>query len=134
MSMVSGSCLCGSVQFECESTFQAFHLCHCEQCQKTTGSAHASNLFTDPANIKWTSGQENIRRYDVPGRSISSAFCMNCGSPVPYLSGSGKALVVPAGSLNGSVDAVPQDNIFWKEKASWYTAGIEAKKCDGFPE
>jgi hypothetical protein len=134
MNAVTGSCLCGEVKFECDDAFDFFHLCHCTQCQKTTGSAHVSNLFTDNDNISWISGEENILRYDVPGRTLTSAFCGKCGSPVPYLSKSGKSLVVPAGSLDKAPSIVPQDNIFWSERASWYEEGVKSKKYDGFPE
>lgn len=133
MDLISGSCLCGSVKFEC-GTFEQFHLCHCTQCQKTTGSAHASNLFTKPENIAWISGEKMVARYDVPGRTITSSFCSVCGSPVPYLSKSGKAVVVPAGSLDATPSISPQDNIFWAERATWYEAGVRSKSYDSFPE
>lgn len=134
MNLIIGSCLCGKVSFNCTNSFKQFHLCHCTQCQKATGSAHVANLFTDIENITWLSGKEFVKRYDVPGRSITSAFCGNCGSPVPYISGTGKALVVPAGCLDGEPNLKPQDNIFWEERASWYDEGIQSKKCPGFPE
>ncbi|WP_317930716.1 GFA family protein [Halioxenophilus sp. WMMB6] len=134
MSKISGSCLCVAVTFECEREFSSFHLCHCEQCQKTTGSAHAANLFTNINNIHWLSGEALIRRYDVPGRAISSAFCGDCGSPVPYVSKSGQSLVIPAGSLNEPVAIAPQDQLFWHERADWYEEGIAANKIEGFPE
>jgi hypothetical protein len=134
MDLASGSCLCGKVKFECENFFSEFHLCHCIQCQKTTGSAHASNLFTARENITWLSGQDYVRRFDFPGRSISKAFCTECGSPLPYLSGTGKALVVPAGSLDSNPNIGPQDNIFWLERASWYDEVRDAKHFEGFPE
>ncbi len=134
MNSITGSCLCGEVTFECDDAFNAFHLCHCTQCQKVTGSAHVSNLFTDNDNICWISGEEQIRRYDLPGRTITSAFCGKCGSPVPYLSKSGKALVVPAGCLDKAPNITPQDNIFWSERALWYEEGVKSKKYDGLPE
>jgi hypothetical protein len=133
MKTISGSCLCGETRFSCEDRFSQFHWCHCTQCRKGSGSAHAANLFTEPGNIRWLAGQDNIRRYDVPGRTISSAFCIHCGSPMPYLSLSGKSLVVPAGSLDETPDIVPSDNIFWAERASWYEKGKAAAKFDGFP-
>ncbi|XPF93518.1 GFA family protein [Colwellia sp. RE-S-Sl-9] len=134
MSIVTGSCLCESIVFECENSFTQFHLCHCVQCQKVTGSAHASNLFIAPNKIKWLKGENLIKRYDVPNRSISSAFCTECGSGVPYLSGSGKALVVPAGCLDGTPNIEAQDNIFCDEKAQWYDKAIHAKQFSKFPE
>lgn len=134
MLKISGSCLCGKVSFECENNFEQFHLCHCIQCQKTTGSAHASNLFTAPDNISWLSGYELVKRFDVPGRSISKAFCSECGCAVPYISGTGQALVVPAGCLDGKLDIAPQANIFCSEKADWYEQAICAQKFSKFAE
>lgn len=134
MELISGSCLCGEVKFECENNFSEFHLCHCIQCQKATGSAHASNLFTAKDNITWLSGLACIRRFDIPGRSISKAFCTKCGSGLPYVSGIGKALVVPAGCLDGGPNLEPQDNIFWSERAIWYDEAHHAKRFDRFSE
>ena len=134
MKVVSGSCLCGEVTFECENDFQQFHFCHCVQCQKATGSAHASNLFTHKDNIVWLSGLGHIKRFDVPGRSISKAFCTECGSGLPYLSGTGNALVVPAGCLNNEPNMPVQDNIFWSDRAKWYEKALEAKHFDEFPD
>lgn len=132
-SKIHGSCLCGEVTFECSNQFVQFHLCHCTQCQKATGSAHVSNLFTAISDITWLTGMHLLKRYDVPNRAITSAFCSNCGSPLPYISGTGKSLVVPAGSLNGVPNITPSDNIFWEERASWYEAGIQSKKYPSFP-
>ena len=131
---VQGSCLCGAVSFKCENRFNQFHFCHCIQCQKATGSAHVANLFTDVNNIEWLSGEDLCQRYDVPNRTISSAFCKTCGSPVPYPSLSGKSLVVPAGALNDAPNIAPQDNVFWAERATWYDEGINSKCYKGFPE
>ncbi len=39
--VVAGSCLCGRVQYEATGPFPTFRYCHCERCQKSTGSAHS---------------------------------------------------------------------------------------------
>lgn len=134
MKKLSGSCLCGTVTFVIDDAFDHFQLCHCIQCQKTTGSAHASNLFTDPQGITWLSGQEDIARFDVEGRRISNAFCRRCGSRVPYLSLSGDVLAVPAGSLNDKPALAPQANIFWPERAGWYDEALLAPHYAEFIE
>jgi hypothetical protein len=125
--MIRGSCLCGKVTFECKDLFHTFHLCHCTQCQKTTGSSYAANLFTSIENINWLSGAELVRRFDVEGRSISKAFCSECGCGLPYVSITGTALVVPAGCLDNKPDIQPQKNIFWSEKVEWYEAAQNAE-------
>lgn len=134
MKKLTGSCLCGEVRFEIDDDFKHFQLCHCMQCQKSTGSAHASNLFADPDTITWRAGQESIVRYDVEGRSISNAFCRRCGSRVPYLSLSSNMLVVPAGLLEGIPSITPQANIFWHERADWYEEALSAPQYRGFKD
>lgn len=134
MAEISGTCLCGEVAFTCENTFKSFHLCHCVQCQKASGSAHVANLFTKADNIHWQKGEAKVVRYDMPGRTISTAFCSTCGTPMPYLSGSGKALIVPAGCLDGAPNISPQDHIFWSERAAWYDGVSGTVTYDGFPE
>lgn len=134
MSGITGRCLCDSVRFEMEDDFQQFHLCHCKQCQRATGSAHASNVFTNPENIRWIAGSDLVRRFDVADRSISNAFCSKCGSGLPYVSKSGDTLVVPAGTLDTNPSISPNDNIFWAERASWYDDAVSAEHFDGFPE
>lgn len=131
MNKLTGNCLCGAVTFEIDDNFQ---LCHCTQCQKVTGSAHASNLFTNPESITWHTGLDSIVRYDVEGRRISNSFCSTCGSRVPFLSLSGKVLAVPAGSLNSNPTLSPQANIFWPERAGWYDEAVMTKHHAKFIE
>ena len=134
MRKVTGGCLCGTVTFEVVDQFEHFHFCHCAQCQKTTGTAHAANLFTKPANITWLSGEDAAQRYDLPGRRISNAFCQHCGSRLPYLSLSGEVLVVPAGALDASATLAPRANIFWPERATWLEEGIAAPRYATYME
>lgn len=131
---LSGGCLCGAVAFQIKDEFEQFQLCHCSQCQKTTGTAHASNLFASPENIQWLTGLDLIVRFDLEGRSISNAFCSKCGSRVPYKSLSGDILVVPAGSLDEAPSIIPQANIFWPERAAWYDAAVAATRFNQYME
>tara|TARA_R110002060_G_scaffold77825_2_gene89775 strand:+ start:417 stop:692 length:276 start_codon:yes stop_codon:yes gene_type:complete len=91
-------------------------------------------LFTDVDNIVWLTGEAIIKRFNVPGRSISNAFCSECGSAVPYKSLSGKALVVPAGSLDSEPHIQPLSHIFYAERASWYDSITACKKFDSMPD
>ena len=130
---ISGGCLCGAVTYEVENDFKRFYFCHCQQCRKITGSAHASNLFTRPDAIKWTAGEEHKKQFNYPDRDFTVVFCSECGSGLPFVTKNGKTLLVPAGSLDTEPNIQPNDNIFWAERASWYDYGKQANKCDGFP-
>jgi hypothetical protein len=132
---LKGSCLCGRVKYSISTELQTFYFCHCEQCRKITGSAFASNILAKPAEIQWLSGGENINRFDYPGdRSFTKVFCKVCGSGLPFHNESGTHIFIPAGSLDGDPNIRPEKNIFWGDKSTWYEAGIQAPKCDGFPE
>ena len=79
--------VCGKVQFRVSGPFDAFHLCHCSQCRRSTGTAHAANIFTSEDRLEWLAGEDLVKRY-IPEREgvISKAFCTHCGSLVPYTS------------------------------------------------
>ncbi|GAA6137714.1 GFA family protein [Arenicella sp. 4NH20-0111] len=131
---LKGSCLCGDVNYSLKDDFKAFYQCHCKQCQQLTGSAFASNLFTDTDNIDWVSGADRVKVYEHPSREFSNAFCLGCGSALPFLNKSKSALIVPAGSLIDAPAIVPQANIFVSEEACWLRSGLNATPYDGFPE
>lgn len=131
---ITGGCCCESVAFKLKDHFEKFFFCHCEQCRKLTGSAHASNLFTSSSNIEWTKGEDKIKRYDHPTRSFSKVFCADCGSGLPFLSQSGKFLIVPAGTLNEEPSKAVDAQIFYSEQTEWHKSGLKAVKLDDFPE
>ncbi len=130
-----GACLCGRVQYQVTGPFEVFHICHCSQCRRSTGSAHASNIFTTKDKLKWISGEELVKRFDPdqPG-VISKAFCSHCGSLVPYISSKNGKLIIPAGGLSEDPEIQPQDNIFWVNRADWYDSVAQAPCFDAFPE
>lgn len=131
----TGSCLCGAVAYEVDGPFEAFHICHCSRCRKSTSSAFACNLFTRPDAIRWLRGEDQTRRFELPeAKRFARAFCETCGSGVPYTNRTGTALVVPAGTLNGMPPIEPQDQIFWKHRAPWYDAVIAAPVFDEYPD
>lgn len=131
---IGGGCVCGEVLFSVEDDFKNFYFCHCEQCRKMTGSAHACNLFTNPGNVKWEKGLDSVKRYDHPDRTISKAFCINCGSSLPYLSKSGNALVVPAGSLNEEPTKELDAQIFCNEQTGWHKNSLVSRQYSRSPD
>lgn len=131
--IIKGKCLCGKVEYKIENSFNQFYICHCEQCRKITGSAYASNLFGDPRQFSVISGLENIKRFDHNVRSFTKAFCMECGSGVPYLNSEGNSIVVPAGTLDGEPKFSVKNVIFHREKPSWCEEYENDLYFDGFP-
>ncbi len=115
----SGSCLCGNITYEIIGEFEKFFFCHCRYCRKDTGSAHASNLFSSTAKLKWLKGESEVRTYNYNNSGHIKSFCPNCSSALPNVQMDGKLLVVPAGSLDSDVSIIPDGHIFQNEKANW---------------
>jgi len=115
----SGSCLCGAVRFEIAGDFAHFYLCHCQYCRKDTGSAHAANLFSSSATLRWLAGQDQVTRFNLPNTRHRHCFCATCGSALPDLQMDGTLLKVPAGSLDTDVIMRPNAHIFVASKANW---------------
>jgi hypothetical protein len=128
-----GSCLCGHVKFEVEGDFEHFYLCHCEKCRKDTGSAHAANLFSSKAKLKWLKGQDKVRTYNHLNEGHIKSFCEICGSALPNIQMDGNLLVVPAGSLDSEIEIKPSGHIFYDSKANWDRDLEKAKKYKDYP-
>jgi hypothetical protein len=115
----SGSCLCGRVRFEIEGSFDHFFLCHCEYCRKDTGSAHAANLFSSTASLKWCSAEQDVKVFNLPSSRHARSFCSECGAALPYQDVDGGFLVIPAGSLDSALGIKPSGHIFVSSRAEW---------------
>ncbi|KAF5056342.1 GFA family protein [Anaerotignum sp.] len=114
-----GSCLCGEVTFEIEGEFDNFFLCHCERCRKDTGSAHAANLFSSTAELRWLSGEDKAKTFNFRSEGHIKSFCINCGSALPNFQFDGQLLVVPAGCIDSDINIKPQGHIYYANRASW---------------
>jgi hypothetical protein len=129
----AGSCLCGGVRFTVEGEFERFYLCHCAHCRKDSGSAHAANLFSSRAKIRWLAGEDQVSRFRLPGTRHSRSFCTVCGSALPSVQMDGALLVVPAGSLDGAAPRLPDAHIFMSSKADWDSALERLPALEGLP-
>ncbi len=133
-SKISGSCLCGEVSYQFVGPVKVFQYCHCSRCQKFTGSAHASNIIIDPAQFRWLSGEKFLGRFELPdAKHFATSFCKKCGSSLPWLTQSGRAIVVPAGTLDDDPKVKPIHNIFFVDKAPWHKEVDDLKKYEELP-
>jgi hypothetical protein len=116
-----GSCLCGGVAYVIEGAALRCWNCHCSRCRKARAAAHASNLFVQADDLRFTRGTELLASYKLPGaRFFTQVFCRTCGAPMPRIDRERGLAVVPMGSLDGDPGIRPQRHIFAASKAPWY--------------
>lgn len=131
---IPGSCLCGEVRYQFTDNIKVFQYCHCSRCRKFTGSAHGANIIVDPEDFEWLSGETLVGRFEQPdAKYFATSFCKQCGSSLPWLTKSGTAMVIPAGTLDEDPVARPVHNIYYADKASWYTDVCDLVKYDALP-
>ncbi len=132
-SNLSGSCLCGAVQYTASGEPQRFYHCHCRRCRKVTGTAHASNLFLEGA-LRWDSGEDQVAHYKLPEAArFANAFCRVCGSRVPRFIESHGVVMIPAGSLDEEPALAVQARIFTDSRALWSCTGDDVPEFPEYP-
>ncbi|MBD3666563.1 MAG: GFA family protein [Kangiella sp.] len=130
---ITGSCLCGKVEFDISDNFDSFYLCHCSRCRKATGTAHGANLFATKATLNWLTGQELVKTFNLPDTRFTKSFCTECGSPVPTEI-KGKLVIVPAGCLDSSPSINPTAHIFCDHRATWEDKLSDTKRFSALPK
>jgi hypothetical protein len=79
----TGGCACGAVRYEISAEPIVSNHCQCRDCQRKSGTGHASYLtFPSRKEVKL---EGEAKRWDIVGDSgnvKTRAFCPTCGSPV----------------------------------------------------
>lgn len=113
----TGSCLCGSVQYEIAGPTRDVIACHCTACRKQSGHYWTSISvwneqfhFTEDKGLKWYHASDHSRR----------GFCSECGSFIVFETlGSGK-ISPSAGSVNGPTGLKTIGHIYTSTAADYY--------------
>ncbi len=80
---VDGACHCGSITIEGDADPEKVAICHCSDCQTSTGTAFRISVPIPGAKFKMT-GQPAIylKTTADSGKPRLQAFCPRCGSPI----------------------------------------------------
>jgi hypothetical protein len=117
--MTTGACLCGAVKYEISGSISPIWLCHCSKCRRSTGSAFHASAVCQPADFRWSCGEDMISEYeDTPGYRVR--FCSRCGSPVPSLLEDYGLYFLHMGGLDEDPGRQVVHHILVDSKAPWY--------------
>jgi len=80
---VTGACHCGFIKFEAEADPAKASICHCTDCQASTGATFRTNVPVPAKDFKMLSGEPTIYvKTAESGNKRAQAFCPKCGSPI----------------------------------------------------
>jgi len=132
MNAKTGGCLCGDVRFEVRGAIPDLYQCHCSLCRKVTGSSANSAFMVRAEDFAWTGPARKLRSFER-STGFRNDFCARCGSPAPYAMEAEGLVWVPAGALDGALEARVTNHIFVASKADWDEIGGSARRHDGDP-
>lgn len=116
----SGGCHCGAVRYLAKGRPVVVAHCHCEDCQRLSGTGHTTGAMFEAASFQLT-GQ--IAEYSLianNGNRVTRVFCPNCASPIfGRNSGTEGYLTISLGTFDDSSVFQPQVAIFARNRKPW---------------
>jgi hypothetical protein len=113
----TGSCMCGSVQYELDGDLREVIACHCRQCRKSSGHYSAATA-TSPEHFKLLVS-EGLKWYRASD-SAQRGFCGNCGSSLFWKPDHKNHISIFAGTIDGRTDLNLASHIYTHEKGDYY--------------
>jgi hypothetical protein len=120
---LAARCACGAAELRVAGRVKAMLLCACEDCQRATGSGHASIAMfaADDVVIKGEAREYTVTA--ASGATMSRRFCARCGTPLAGQSSRSPDLVSLPVGLFGDAAAwfKPRQMIFARSHRDWDT-------------
>lgn len=120
MSERTANCHCGALTIACTGEPRKVSLCHCEQCQRRTGSAFSVAVFFMREQVTVRGEATSYVRPAASGFTVDFRFCPGCGSNLFWYPARMPALVGVA--LGGFADrdfAMPEQAVWAGEGHRW---------------
>lgn len=132
--MLTGGCLCGAVRYESDGIALFSVLCHCRDCQRSSGSGHVPVMGVSKATFRVTG--KTLAYTMVGGSQLKTTrhFCATCGSLLFGMPDVTPEMVsVYVGSLDDPNAFHPECAIFTRDRGQWDTSGIHLPGYETLP-
>ncbi|MGJ8529482.1 GFA family protein [Maritalea sp.] len=128
--LLNGKCLCGDVSYRVADEFEYAMICHCNNCQRATGSAFKPFAGIKIEKLVLDKPKDAIL---VFGDEVNhDAHCAKCGSLLFSLVRDGTYAHVTLGTLIDQPFIQPTHHIFVKSKADWLVIGDDLPQFQEF--
>ncbi len=131
-SMLKGTCLCKTVEYEVADEFGYSLNCHCSNCRRATGAACKPFAGIERNKLQIVRGANSLLIY---GDEIDNdTHCALCGSLLFSVVRDGQFVHVTLGTLVDTPSIKPDAHIFVGSKASWFEITDGLPQFKEFPE
>lgn len=129
------SCACGRLTLTCVGEPARVSMCHCQDCQRRTGSAFSIAAFFPRAAVSAGPGEgRTFTRDSAAGSPVTFHFCAGCGASVyweparlPHLIG------VAAGAFADPDFPPPEQSVWTKDKHAWVALPADIPAFEAAP-
>jgi len=129
MSQYHAQCHCKKISVISQGAPNFVSMCHCQDCQRRTGSAFNLGAWFDKSKIKITGKIKTFTIIEHEGIEMTYHFCPDCGSSVywstPILT---SALGIALGCFEDSQFAIPTSSFHENNRFNWVTVPQNANR------
>ncbi len=121
-----GGCLCGDIRYEMKAEPMFIQSCHCLDCQRLSGGAFITNMWTETDSDDHLQGMlSSVSHTTASGNQHEVHSCSRCSVDVwsQYHKGLKGTLFVRAGTLDDPIDVKPMAHIYTRSKQDWLDLG-----------
>ncbi len=130
---ITGGCACGTVRYQSSAQPMMSGVCHCRQCQLSSGAGSLANLMFAKEALQ-VDGEVAFREYVADsGNKVRHSFCGECGSPLFGKSEGMPGVAVRAGSLDDPSLFQPQFHVYAANALPWDGVPDGVHAFEGMP-
>ena len=136
MQNLTGKCLCGSIQYSSDAEPIFSIICHCDDCQRQTGTAFSMTVGVPKASMK-INNEDKLKEFigeSASGNKVRRKFFPDCGSPIiSMIAMAPDMYMIKAGTLDDKSWIKPTHQFWCSTKQPWLELSDELEKHDRNP-
>lgn len=121
MTEITGGCACGKVRIKISQPFMGVAVCHCLDCQKSSGGGPSYMVLVPRNGFEVTQGEATTyASLGDSGAEVSRTFCANCGTPLWSVPPNAPFYPVKVGALDDSSALQPSLHLYTDSAQPWH--------------
>ena len=131
---ISGGCRCGNVRYSADAEPIFVGVCHCANCQKSSGTAFTTVVAVPKPAVSLTGTVSTYQGRGDTGKATYKRFCPACASPIAIEAEvMADVVMIPVGTLDDTSGIKPAMQIYCDSAQSWVDLAGEMQRFAKMP-